>query len=425
MFDFYTSDIHFGHYNIIKYANRPFSFYYLDKIKFIPYKLKKYFRKKAVEKMNNHFINEWNKKVTDKDKVLIGGDFSFLNLKETEVILNSLNGKKYLVKGNHDGKSIQSYLNIGFEEVFENLTIPFKDINIIFSHYPYLSQELNRIEKSRPNLLRPFNKNKKEDCFNIYDLKKMNYLEQRDFLKRVAFYNIKNKEVRNFVLRLIRSHVGTRLVNKGDILARGHTHKDHKVYNNEINLCVEAHDYSLISHEEFMKYVHQAYDYLFYKSVKDISDLDYLREILRLKLCENREDEELYLKIRKRLKEIDETNNVIKLKETIKNNPNYKLRNVPQNITEEYIEINKKHKTYIPLEELIVGECYKGTCRNASFAIWDGKHFIYLRRKFNDEFLDKVECLEKEIGYDIFVPHEKINKNSKEVEKLYDYYNRR
>lgn len=53
--------------------------------------------------MHNILIDNWNKKVSDKDDVYIVGDFS--NEKgyiKTSNILKILNGNKYLIKGNND-----------------------------------------------------------------------------------------------------------------------------------------------------------------------------------------------------------------------------------------------------------------------------------------------------------------------------------
>ena len=53
---FVTSDLHFGHKNIIKYENRPF---------------------KDVEEMDQKLIENWNNKVGKDDTVYILGDFSW------------------------------------------------------------------------------------------------------------------------------------------------------------------------------------------------------------------------------------------------------------------------------------------------------------------------------------------------------------
>lgn len=76
-----TSDLHFGHKNIIKFENRPY---------------------KDVEEMTEGLINNWNSVVTANDLVYILGDFSFMGKRKTEEVLKRLRGKKILIKGNHD-----------------------------------------------------------------------------------------------------------------------------------------------------------------------------------------------------------------------------------------------------------------------------------------------------------------------------------
>lgn len=79
---FFTSDTHFGHRNIIKYSNRPFA---------------------SVEEMNEVLIQRWNEKVGPKDEVYHLGDVAFATSeKQTKEILDRLNGKIYLIKGNHE-----------------------------------------------------------------------------------------------------------------------------------------------------------------------------------------------------------------------------------------------------------------------------------------------------------------------------------
>ena len=84
---FFIADTHFGHEKIIKLCNRPFE---------------------NLQDMQNQLIQKWNNKVSNEDTVYILGDFCFKMSKQDAVqILNMLNGKKVLIKGNHD-KYVQS-----------------------------------------------------------------------------------------------------------------------------------------------------------------------------------------------------------------------------------------------------------------------------------------------------------------------------
>ena len=78
---YFTSDHHFGHTNIIKFSNRPFI---------------------NVEEMNQVLIEKWNEKVGRNDHIYHLGDVGLMNSKNLEIILSRLNGKIYLIKGNHE-----------------------------------------------------------------------------------------------------------------------------------------------------------------------------------------------------------------------------------------------------------------------------------------------------------------------------------
>ena len=93
-----TSDLHFGHKNIIEYCNRPFA---------------------NVEDMNKQLIERWNETVGWDDTVYVLGDFTFLSQEQTAVICSQLSGKIKLVKGNHDKKSNQWYRDCGIHEVYD------------------------------------------------------------------------------------------------------------------------------------------------------------------------------------------------------------------------------------------------------------------------------------------------------------------
>lgn len=110
-----TSDQHFGHTNVITYENRPFS----DTLD-----------------MRNKLVANWNSIVNDDDLVICLGDFSFLNKNTTAEILKSLNGTKWLIKGNHDCHGKQWYLDVGFEKVMHNYLLDYKGKRILLTHRP-------------------------------------------------------------------------------------------------------------------------------------------------------------------------------------------------------------------------------------------------------------------------------------------------
>lgn len=77
---YFTSDHHFWHANIIRFCHRPFD---------------------SVQEMNETMIAKWNNIVGPEDEVYYLGDFS-LAARPVEVYTSLLNGIKYLVPGNHD-----------------------------------------------------------------------------------------------------------------------------------------------------------------------------------------------------------------------------------------------------------------------------------------------------------------------------------
>lgn len=110
-----TSDTHFHHKNILKYeaSNRPF---------------------KDRDEMNEELIKRWNEKVGIYDVVFHLGDFSFSSPNKIRQTVERLNGRKFLLLGNHDRVKGYDWNNLGFERVFNNPFI--MDGKFIFSHEP-------------------------------------------------------------------------------------------------------------------------------------------------------------------------------------------------------------------------------------------------------------------------------------------------
>lgn len=83
--------------------------------------------------MNERIINNWNMKVTAKDKVYVIGDFSFGNPDQTKSVYDRLNGEKILIRGNHDNNHTADL----FDEVHDDLTIKIDNHDVLLCHYPY------------------------------------------------------------------------------------------------------------------------------------------------------------------------------------------------------------------------------------------------------------------------------------------------
>ena len=87
MANFYISDLHIGHENILRFDNRPFA---------------------DVNEMNNKLIENWNARVRSDDTVYILGDFIWAKESEWPSIVGSLAGNKVLIRGNHDPKQFSA-----------------------------------------------------------------------------------------------------------------------------------------------------------------------------------------------------------------------------------------------------------------------------------------------------------------------------
>lgn len=109
------SDTHFNHKNIITYEDRPFP---------------------SIVEMNDAMIKNWNSVVKPEDTVIHLGDVGLGNESSLKYIIPSLNGHKILIKGNHDSKSKNFYLECGFEDVLNNMLEVINGQMIYFSHRP-------------------------------------------------------------------------------------------------------------------------------------------------------------------------------------------------------------------------------------------------------------------------------------------------
>lgn len=116
---FFIADPHFDSQSILLYENRPFA---------------------TVEAMNETMIKRWNEAVSPEDQVYVIGDFGG-DGREKE-ILDQLNGRKLLVKGNHDFMSNEYYRQAGFAEVY--------DLPVLYEGFFLLSHEPLYVNTNMP-----------------------------------------------------------------------------------------------------------------------------------------------------------------------------------------------------------------------------------------------------------------------------------
>jgi len=109
---YFTSDLHFGHDNIIKYSNRPF---------------------RDVHEMNRQITLNWNSVVGKNDTIYCIGDFAFGKGKnKPHEYFKKLNGKKHLIRGNHDADKTA---DMDWESVHDLLEINVGKQRIVMCHY--------------------------------------------------------------------------------------------------------------------------------------------------------------------------------------------------------------------------------------------------------------------------------------------------
>jgi calcineurin-like phosphoesterase family protein len=85
--------------------------------------------------MNTTIIDNHNVVVNPGDGVVFLGDLAFTNDAQANIMLDSMNGDKYLVIGNHDlhHKKLKKY-NVIAEHLM--LILERKDYTILFTHFP-------------------------------------------------------------------------------------------------------------------------------------------------------------------------------------------------------------------------------------------------------------------------------------------------
>ncbi len=115
---FFTSDQHYGHKNICRFAGRPFN---------------------SVEEMDEALIKAHNETVSKTDIVWFVGDFAFSDADRIRTILRRLNGQKNLILGNHDNqiaKTPKAFIGDGlFNSIANYKQIKIGGQAIILMHY--------------------------------------------------------------------------------------------------------------------------------------------------------------------------------------------------------------------------------------------------------------------------------------------------
>ena len=113
---YFTSDTHFCHQNILKFQpkERPFD---------------------NVDEMNESIIKTWNNVVKHTDSVYHLGDVSMGHHKEARNLIRRLNGRLYLIRGNHDHFSNRDEAEI-FDAVYDYTVLKYEKERFVLFHFP-------------------------------------------------------------------------------------------------------------------------------------------------------------------------------------------------------------------------------------------------------------------------------------------------
>lgn len=107
----------------------------------------------STEAMNAYMLDRWNRKVRRNDEVVILGDLSFGKPEETNALLGRLNGRLYLIRGNHDRFGSNPAYDVSrfvwikaYDELHDN------GRKVVLCHYPIMcyNGQYHRNKKGEP-----------------------------------------------------------------------------------------------------------------------------------------------------------------------------------------------------------------------------------------------------------------------------------
>lgn len=113
---FFTSDLHFWHKGVVKLSGRPFE---------------------NVENMNETLIRNWNRVVPMRGETYVLGDIFLCSRTRALEIRERLNGRIYLIEGNHDATALQ--IPQAFEWIKGLHYLRYNGRKIMLCHYPMQS----------------------------------------------------------------------------------------------------------------------------------------------------------------------------------------------------------------------------------------------------------------------------------------------
>lgn len=115
MANYYISDLHIGHENILSFDSRPFA---------------------DTKEMYSVLLTNWNRRITAEDTVYILGDFIWAKGNEWPEYVRAFNGNKVLIRGNHDPKGFSPETRELFQDVRDYMELTDNERHVVLCHYP-------------------------------------------------------------------------------------------------------------------------------------------------------------------------------------------------------------------------------------------------------------------------------------------------
>lgn len=138
--NFFTSDLHLWHKNIMKYCPQYRNF-------------------ASLPEMHQAMLEKFNSVLSPEDTLYVLGDVGFCKVSLIKEFFDQVTvGRKILVRGNHDAKA--NHLSRVFDEIYEYLVLDLEGEKVNMSHFPYAPPEgaenveaydLRYMEKRLPN----------------------------------------------------------------------------------------------------------------------------------------------------------------------------------------------------------------------------------------------------------------------------------
>ena len=113
--NYYISDLHIAHANILRFDKRPFA---------------------DLNEMHRKLLDNWNARVRTDDTVYILGDFIWAKDAEWPFFVEPFAGNKVLIRGNHDPKQFSAATKRLFQDIRDYAEIKDSGRLVILCHYP-------------------------------------------------------------------------------------------------------------------------------------------------------------------------------------------------------------------------------------------------------------------------------------------------